>query len=43
MSFGCAEACPNLTMEENVKIADNRLYSAKETGRNKVVAFDEKG
>ena len=38
MSFGCAEFSSELTMEENLKIADNHLYHAKRTGRNKVVA-----
>ena len=41
MSFGCAEARADLTMEENVNVADHRLYQAKETGRNKVVATGE--
>lgn len=36
MSFGCAEVNPALTVEENVKVADERLYRAKETGRNRV-------
>lgn len=40
MSFGCAEVNPALSVEENVKIADARLYRAKETGRNKVIAND---
>lgn len=43
MSFGVAETVPNLTMEENIKIADDRLYRAKETGRNKVVSADGRG
>ena len=37
MSFGCAEFDRNLSVDENVKIADARLYHAKETGRNCVV------
>ena len=37
MSFGCAEISFALSAEENVKVADNRLYTAKKTGRNKVV------
>lgn len=40
MSFGCAEFSSALAMEGNIKIADNRLYLAKKTGRNKVVADD---
>ena len=41
MSFGCAEILDELSMEDNVKIADNRLYRAKKTGRNKVIYQDE--
>ena len=36
MSFGCAVFDPQKTIEENVSAADERLYKAKETGRNKV-------
>ena len=39
MSFGCAVFDPLKTIEENVSVADERLYKAKETGRNKV-CFD---
>ena len=38
MSFGVSEISAALSIEDNVKIADDRLYRAKETGRNKVVA-----
>ena len=38
MSFGCVEVDPALDVETNIKIADARLYRAKKTGRNKVVA-----
>ncbi|MBO4401810.1 MAG: sensor domain-containing diguanylate cyclase [Selenomonadaceae bacterium] len=38
MSFGCAEISFALAAEDNVKLADSRLYTAKKTGRNKVVA-----
>jgi len=38
MSFGCAEFSSALSLEDNVKIADERLYRAKRTGRNKVVS-----
>ncbi|MBR1805153.1 MAG: sensor domain-containing diguanylate cyclase [Selenomonadaceae bacterium] len=38
MSFGCSEISAALSIEDNVKIADERLYRAKQTGRNKVVA-----
>ena len=36
MSFGCAVFEPSKTIEENVSAADEKLYTAKETGRNKV-------
>ena len=38
MSFGCAEFSSALSMEENIKVADMRLYRAKRTGRNKVIS-----
>ena len=37
MSFGVAEINRALSLEENIKVADERLYRAKETGRNRVV------
>ena len=37
MSFGCAQMSPDITVEENIKVADTRLYIAKETGRNQVI------
>ena len=40
MSFGCAEIDFKLSAEENIKIADARLYRAKTTGRNRVVFED---
>lgn len=40
MSFGCVEIDNTIPVEENIKIADARLYQAKATGRNKVVAAD---
>ena len=36
MSFGCALFDPAKTIEENISSADEKLYTAKETGRNKV-------
>ena len=36
MSFGCAVFEPSKAIEENVSAADEKLYTAKETGRNKV-------
>ena len=36
MSFGCSVFDPFKTIEENISTADERLYTAKETGRNKV-------
>ena len=38
MSFGVAEINCGLSLEENIKVADERLYRAKETGRNLVVS-----
>ena len=37
MSFGCATLSPRLTAEQNIEIADDRLYKAKATGRNRVI------
>ena len=37
MSFGCHQFDKSLTIEDNISKADARLYTAKETGRNKVV------
>ncbi len=37
MSFGVHEFEKGKSIEDNVSIADGRLYTAKETGRNKVV------
>ena len=39
MSFGVADGA-ELSADELVKLADNRLYRAKETGRNKIVSTD---
>ena len=36
MSFGCTLFDPQKSIEENISTADERLYTAKETGRNKV-------
>ena len=38
MSFGVSEISSGLSVEDNVKIADDRLYRAKESGRNRVIA-----
>ena len=38
MSFGVSEISAALSIEDNVKIVDKRLYRAKETGRNRVIA-----
>ena len=40
MSFGCAEFDNSLTVEENINIADARLYRAKKSGRNRVISRD---
>lgn len=37
MSFGVAQADPLLSVDENINVADSRLYEAKEGGRNRVV------
>lgn len=37
MSFGVATANKNNSIDENIKLADERLYFAKENGRNQVV------
>ncbi len=37
ISIGLAWAGPETELEELVKTADERLYRAKESGRNKVV------
>ncbi len=38
MSFGCRQFDPERTIEDNISQADEHLYTAKETGRNKVVS-----
>lgn len=38
MSFGCRQFDKSLSIEENISMADEHLYTAKETGRNKVVS-----
>lgn len=40
LSFGCAEIDNKLSVEDNIEIADARLYRSKETGRNRVIAED---
>lgn len=37
MSFGVSECNAENTLEENMEVADARLYEAKSTGRNRVV------
>ena len=37
MSFGVYQLDGDQTMDQNVKQADERLYQAKTTGRNRVV------
>ncbi|SCW64893.1 diguanylate cyclase (GGDEF) domain-containing protein [Ruminococcaceae bacterium YRB3002] len=37
VSFGCAVFDKDKTIEENVSTADGHLYTAKETGRNRVI------
>lgn len=38
MSFGCTEIDFSKTAEENIAVADEKLYQAKESGRNRVIA-----
>ena len=37
MSFGVSDVSRERSVEDNVKLADEKLYIAKKTGRNKVV------
>ncbi len=37
MSFGCAQIDFSLSAEDNIKVADEKLYTAKQTGRNRVI------
>jgi len=37
MSFGVTELNPALSIEENISIADGKLYKAKQEGRNRVI------
>lgn len=37
MTFGLVEYNSNATLEENISLADQKLYSGKEAGRNRVV------
>ena len=37
VSFGCRRFDPEMSIEDNISAADEHLYTAKETGRNKVV------
>ena len=37
MSFGVTEFDPEKNIEENISIADEKLYTAKESGRNRVI------
>ena len=38
MSFGVTEIDNSLTIEANISVADEKLYKAKESGRNSVIA-----
>ena len=37
MSFGCTEIDFSLSAEDNIKVADEKLYTAKQSGRNCVI------
>ncbi len=38
MSFGVTGFDPKMSIEDNIKVADDKLYQAKETGRNRVIS-----
>lgn len=38
ISFGCAQYDPNKSIEDNISAADEKLYIAKESGRNRVIS-----
>lgn len=40
MSFGCNQFDSASSIEDNISVADGRLYTAKETGRNQVIWKD---
>lgn len=37
MSFGVTEIDPSVSIEDNISVADEKLYTAKQNGRNRVV------
>ena len=37
MSFGVTSLDPVMSVEDNIKVADEKLYRAKESGRNRVI------
>ena len=37
MSFGVTQFDPSKSIEENISDADQKLYTAKESGRNRVI------
>ncbi|MBP5261494.1 MAG: diguanylate cyclase [Clostridiales bacterium] len=37
LSFGCRQFEQGMTIEENIAVADGHLYTAKESGRNRVI------
>ncbi len=40
ITCGCANSEPELSLNETLKVADNRLYHGKQTGKNKIVSYD---
>ncbi|MBQ8825504.1 MAG: diguanylate cyclase [Oscillospiraceae bacterium] len=37
MSFGVTQIDKSISIEDNIKVADDKLYKAKESGRNIVI------
>ena len=37
MTFGLVEYEPSMSLDDNIKIADERLYIGKESGRDRII------